>query len=51
MAQDQTLAIALMQGANATRYGTLITDLSNQYTMGIDNYPVDITAAYGLLVN
>jgi hypothetical protein len=40
-----------MRGADPTRYGTLIADLSNQYAMGIDNYPVDITSAYSLLVN
>jgi len=51
MARDQTLAIALVRGADPRRYGTLITELSNQYAMGMDNYPTDLTAAYGLLVN
>jgi len=51
MARDQTLAIAFIRGVDPTRYGTLVTDLSNQYAMGIDNYPSDLTSAYGLVVN
>lgn len=51
IARDRTLAIALIRGADRTRYGTLIDDLSNQYAMGKDEYPTDITSAYSLLVN
>jgi len=51
IARDRTLAIALIRGADTTRYGTLIADLSNQYAMGKDDYPTDITSAYSLLVN
>ena len=51
MARDRTLAVALIRGADPTRYGTLIADLSNQFAMGINNYPSDITSAYSLLVN
>ncbi len=51
IARNRTLAIALIRGADPTRYGTLITELSNRYAMGVDNYPLNITAAYGLLVN
>jgi hypothetical protein len=39
IARDRTLAIALIRGANPTRYGTLLADLSNQYAMGNDDYP------------
>ena len=35
IALDKTLAIALIRGADATRYGTLIVvGLSNQYEIG-----------------
>lgn len=51
IARDRTLGVALIRGADPTRYGTLIVDLANQYAMGVDNYPADITSAYSLLVN
>ena len=51
IARDQTLAVALIRGADPTRYGTLIAELANQYTMGTNGYPNDITSAYSLLVN
>ena len=51
MAYDKTLAIALIIGADPSKYGTLIAHLSNQYAMGQDEYPSDVTAAYNLLVN
>jgi hypothetical protein len=50
-AYDKTFAIALISGANPSKYGTLIAYLSNQYAMGRDEYPSDETAAYNLLVN
>ena len=51
MAYEKTLAIALVTGADPSKYGTLIDDLSNQYAMGRDEYPDDETGAYNLLVN
>ena len=48
---EKTLAIALITGASPTRYGTLITQLANEYAMGRDQYPEDMTTAYNLLVN
>lgn len=50
LARDRTLATALIRGADQTRYGTLIVDLSNQFAMGKDEYPTTLTAAYSLLV-
>ncbi|KAI2506456.1 hypothetical protein MHU86_7971 [Fragilaria crotonensis] len=50
-AYDKTFAIALVTGADPSKYGTLIAHLSNQYAMGRDEYPCDETAAYNLLVN
>ena len=45
------MATALIRGADKTRYGTLLAELSNQYAMGKDEYPTDISSAYSLLVN
>jgi hypothetical protein len=52
IARDRTLAITLIRGADRTRYGTLLAELSNQYAMGKDEYPnTDLSSAYSLLVN
>jgi hypothetical protein len=51
IARDRTLAMALIRGADPTRYGTLIANLSNQYAMGKDEHPTNLNAAYSLLVN
>ena len=51
IAHDRTLAMALVTRADPTRYGALITNLSNQFANGKDEYPLDVTSAYGLLVN
>jgi Zinc knuckle len=51
IARDTTLAIALIKGADPTRYGTLITAFANSFAMGKDEYPTDLSAAYGVLVN
>ena len=51
IARDATLAAALIRGADKSRFGTLITALSNQFSNGKDEYPTDLTSAYGLLVS
>lgn len=48
---NKTLSIALITGADTTRYGTLIAHLSNQYASGRDEYPDDATGACNLLVS
>lgn len=50
-ARDETLAMALIRGADPTRYGTLLAELSNQFALGRNDYPTDLNAAYSLLVN
>jgi hypothetical protein len=50
MARERTIATALIRSADPSRYGTLITALANQYAMGKDEYPKDITSAKSLLV-
>jgi hypothetical protein len=49
--KDKYLAMALIQGADRGRYSHLMDDLKNQFTMGHNNYPRNITAAYNLLLN
>jgi hypothetical protein len=51
IARDCTLGAAYIRGADPTRYGTLIADLSNQFSKGKDEYPKDLTSAYSLIVN
>lgn len=51
IARDCMLAAALIRGSDPSRYGTLVTDLANQYSKGKDEYPKDLTSAYSLLVN
>ena len=50
-ARDETLAMALIRGADPSRFGTLIAELSNQYARGRNEYPTDLNSAYSLLVN
>jgi hypothetical protein len=45
------LGMALIRGAGNTRYSSLTDDLLNQFTMGHNNYPANITSAYNLLIN
>ena len=51
IARDSTLAAALIRGADKTRFSTLITSLDNQFSNGRDEYPTDLTSAYGLLIS
>jgi hypothetical protein len=37
-----TLAMALLRGADRTRFGTLLDHLANQYAAGRDEYPKDL---------
>jgi hypothetical protein len=48
--RDKYLACALLAGACRHRYGKLIEDLENDYTMANDKYPKSMTEAYNLLV-
>jgi hypothetical protein len=39
VATEETLAMLMIRGADPTKYGTLIADLSNQFVKGKDEYP------------
>jgi hypothetical protein len=49
--EDKYLVMALVKGADRSRCSRLMDDLVNQFTMGHNNYPPNITAAYNLLIN
>jgi hypothetical protein len=49
--EDNYLGMALVKGADRMRYSRLMDDLINQFTMGHNNYPQNVTAAYNLLIN
>ena len=48
-ARQETLAMALLRGADQSKYGTLLDHLGNQCASGRDEYPKDLQAAYSLL--
>jgi len=50
-ARNRTLALAFLKGADRRLYGNLWVELENQFTRQHDQYPIDITAAYNMLLN
>ena len=51
IARDRTLALAFLKRADRRRFGTLWAEVENQFSRGNDQYPINLTAAYSLLVN
>ena len=49
IATEETLAMLMIRGADPTKYGTLIADLSNQFVKGKDEYPKNMATAETLL--
>jgi hypothetical protein len=50
-AKLQSVAIGFLKRADRRRYGGLWSDLENNYTRGVDQYPADLTGAYNLMLN
>jgi hypothetical protein len=50
-AKDKYLAVAFLYSADKEQYTKLLEDLENAYLYGTNNYPVNITSAYNLLVH
>jgi hypothetical protein len=50
-ARNRTLAALFLRNADSGRFSSLLADLANQYSRGNNQYPTDLTAAYGLLVH
>jgi hypothetical protein len=50
-ARLKVIAIGFMKRADKKRYGALWSDLENQFTRGVDQYPKDLVGAYAMLLN
>jgi hypothetical protein len=50
-AEERYLAVAIMIGADRSRFGTLLEDLQNNYLQKRDNYPKTMAESYNLLTN
>jgi len=50
-AEEKMRAIAFMKKSDPGRYGQLMIDLENQYTLGNNQYPETVTRAYNLICN
>ena len=50
-AKDRYIAYCFLHNLDVHRYESLLTMLLNQYMLGNDEYPSDLTQAYGMLVN
>ena len=48
---DRAQGMAFLRNTNAQRYGSLMTDLANQFLRKNDQCPSNLTEAYNLLVN
>jgi hypothetical protein len=51
LSRNLFLASLCVQNADRARFGTLVAHLANQFLLGRDEYPVDLTEAQGLLNN
>ena len=51
LARDRFLAYVFLQGSDKARFGELLVELENQHTYGNDQFPVNLTMAYNLLIN
>jgi hypothetical protein len=49
--KEKYLAMALIRASYRGRYSHLVDDLKNQFTMGHNTYPRNVTAAYNMLLN
>jgi len=50
-ARNRTVAILFLKGADRRIYGNLLTDLENQFSRGVNQYPDDLVVAYNLLLS
>jgi hypothetical protein len=47
----QSLAMGFLKRADRRRYGALWSELENNYTRGLDQFPADVTGMYHLLLS
>ena len=51
IARDKYLAVLFLLNSDKHQYGTLVTNISNQFVHGNDTYPTTLTRAYDYIVN
>ena len=51
IARDKYLAVLFLLNSDKRRYGTLVTNISNEFVRGNDTYPTTLTGAYDYIVN
>jgi hypothetical protein len=49
--KEKYLTMSLIRASDRSRYSRLMDDLQNQFTMGYNNFPTHVTAAYNLIIN
>ena len=49
--RDKYLAVLFLLNSDKRRYGTLVTNISNEFMRGNDTYPTTLTGAYDYIVN
>jgi hypothetical protein len=47
--RNMSIAMRFLKATDKARYGTLVTDITNQYARGLDGYPKDLNQALTLL--
>ena len=51
IARDRFLGYAFLRCSDPNRYNKFMTHMSNQYNVGQNQFPEDITAAYGMILH
>jgi hypothetical protein len=49
--KEKYLAMSLIRASDQIRYRRLMDHLQNQFTMGYNNFPTNVTVAYNLIIN
>ena len=50
-AHEAFLAVDFLAKSNMKRFGTLLAELENSYTHGVDGYPVTLASSFDMVVN
>ena len=50
-AREAFLAVDFLAKSNMKRFGSLLAELENSYTRGVDGYPIALTSSFDMIVN
>ena len=50
-AHEAFLAVDFLVKSDMKRFGSLLAELENSYTCGVDGYPVTLTSSFDMIVN